>query len=401
MIYQFDRGTFQVIETGEGFLKARISVARPGVFPYFEETGDVSYRAKLPEEIFSKDTLESLKGVPLTKDHPSQNGQYIFVNSENYKQFAKGNVSEPKIVDNEIQAIATIYDADLVAEAKRRHQNNEKQFEASIGFKSLLDKSTGNYAGVNYDTIQRQIIINHVALVDAGRAGENIKLHFDKRSEEMGDKKKVQWTVEGGDTSNLLTYRLYDGSQDIHVDKAILGEIMDIKDDLKARQLEINDKNQEIENLKAKIEKIQVDSKDNPEVKDLMDKLEIANDKSEEWEKKFKELEAKIPTLVNDSTQEKFELVNFAKSVDSSIVVDGLTNREIKLQVIAKGLPFKAGIQTDSITDEQIEARYDAACELLRAKATEPKSGSLQIDSKSIEEKKMALKNLYGKKQGE
>jgi hypothetical protein len=400
MVYQFDRGTFKVIETGEGFLKARISVAKPGVFPYFDESGNISNRVKLPDEIFSTQTLDSIKGAPLTKDHPQENGSHIFVDSKNYKKYSKGNVSEPKVVGNEIQAIATIYDAELVAEAKRRHENNEKQFESSIGFKSLIINETGIYDNKEYDAIQRQIIVNHIALVEAGRAGSDIKLHFDKRGKSMGKK----WILEGGNTSNLLTYRMNDGKTDIWVDSEIHKELMTIRTENKNNRVVIDSIEKEKEELNKKITTLKAENDKAPELKEVTDKLEIAIDQAKEWEKKYSELEKKIPEMVADSATEKYALVEFAKSVDSTIAVDGLSNREIKLQIIAKGLPFKSGINTDSVTEDQIEARYDAACDLLRAKATQPdvkNSGSnQQVDAATIAEKRAALQNQFGKNQG-
>jgi hypothetical protein len=76
--------------------------------------------------------------------------------------------------------------------------------------------------------------------------------------------------------------------------------------------------------------------------------------------------------------------------------VDGLSLQEKKLQIIAKALPFKAGINVDS--KEVIDARYEAACELLRTRNKEtsykPATG-IKVDSNAIAEKKAKMQNVY------
>jgi hypothetical protein len=388
--FRTDRANFQIIETGEGFLKARISIATPGVFQYFNSDGTVINEAKLPEDILSIETLNSAKGVPITDDHPIQNNQHILVDSKNYQQYSKGNISEPRIENSQIIALATIYDSELIKKIKRKEQN-----QASIGFAYQLDNTPGVYDGKNFDAKQRNIRINHCALVPNGRAGEDIKIHIDKKEKNiMSDK----WIVEGGDASNLLTYRRFDGSTDIQVDSNIHGELMSVRNDSKEKQKKIDSLEKENSKFKEQIEKFKTDSIDPKDKEKLVIDLELANDKADEWKTKHDKLEASIPDMVESKSQERFDLISFAKSVDSEMKVDSLSNKEIKLQIISKGLPFKKGVRSDDLSDERIEARYDAACELLRVKATEndnSNSQSLGIDRNTIEEKKAKLKNVY------
>ena len=91
---------------------------------------------------------------------------------------------------------------------------------------------------------------------------------------------------------------------------------------------------------------------------------------------------------------ERAELISFAKSSDESIVVDGLSNKEIKLQIIAKGLPFAEGIKVDSMSDEVIEARFDASKELIREKAN-MSSMVATTDSTDLNKKKNAMQSAW------
>jgi len=387
-MFKIDKGKFKVIETGEGFLKARISIARPGVFSYTKSDGSIAYEAKLPEDLFSKATLDSIIGAPIVDTHPETSDQ--LVTSENYKKYAKGNISNPHVEDNEIVGIATYYDPVLIEKIKNRKQN-----EVSIGYQYQPSRQPGILGGEKYASADKNIIINHIAMEEHGRAGDKIKVHLDKKGV---INMPVIWKVDGDDTSNSLTYRKFDGTTDIQVAPEILKELQAIKTDAKEKEKESVSFQSTIEKLTKENEQFKADKKDENDNKDVLAKLEIATDLSKEWEKKFDALNLSIPEMVEKGAQEKFELVEFAKSVDSEMKIDGLSNKEIKLQIIAKGLPFKDGIKTDSMTDEIIEARYDAACDLMRTKASEKKNDNkneIKIDRDEIAKKRADLQTVY------
>lgn len=388
MPFRIDKGKFKVIETGEGFLKARISIARPGVFTYTKSDGSIVHEAKLPEDLFSQSTIDSVIGAPIVDTHP--NTPEKMVTSENYKKYAKGNVSNPHVENNEIVAIATYYDPVLIKKIKNREQN-----EVSIGYTYQPSLQSGFYNNEEYQSADKNIIINHIAMEQHGRAGERIKVHLDR-----GALMPKKWNVEGDNTSNSLTYRKFDGSTDIQVAPEIHKELMAIKNDSKENSQKIEQLKSENEKLMKENEKIKMDKKDEDGNKELEAKLEIANDKAKEWEKKFDALNASVPEMIEKGSIEKFELVEFAKSVDTKMKIDGLSNKDIKLQIIAKGLPFKEGVKTDSLTNEIIEARYDAACDLLRTKAADKKNnnyagGEVKIDRNEIEKKRADLQTVY------
>ena len=59
-------------KTPEGFLIARAPVTSVGVFAYRNADGTPRYELRLPEEVFSEESLNSLKMKPLTLLHPDQ-----------------------------------------------------------------------------------------------------------------------------------------------------------------------------------------------------------------------------------------------------------------------------------------------------------------------------------------
>lgn len=68
--YRYDRGSIEPIERGDGFLRARVKIARDGVFPYIYPNGKIYREAKLADELFSELTIDSAKGIPVTDGHP-------------------------------------------------------------------------------------------------------------------------------------------------------------------------------------------------------------------------------------------------------------------------------------------------------------------------------------------
>jgi hypothetical protein len=76
------------------------------------------------------------------------------VTADNYKQYAKGNISEPHVEMESGRAVgvalATIYDSALIQDIK-----NKTKDSVSIGFICEEDATPGQFAGVHYDTAQK------------------------------------------------------------------------------------------------------------------------------------------------------------------------------------------------------------------------------------------------------
>jgi len=391
-ILNCDQGAFEVVETREGFLKAKVTIAKPGVFPYVVDS-QLKFYAKLPQDIFSKSTIDSAKGAPVvadlaTQDHPKKGDQYIFVDSDNYSDYVMGNISEPVIENGKLVAYETIWDSRLIDEIKK---GNLK--EVSIGFSHTFDDSPGEFEGKKYDKAQTNIIINHLAHVDKARAGEDIKIHVDRKqnlSEEhimIKEKNSAADADLKGTSDTKFSYRKFDGSTDISVSQEVHTELMSLRNTIKDFQNQVDSYKTQIGDLNKKSESNEKDA----EISSLKETVDG-------WKRQYDELKNSIPEVANTMAKERTELVEFAKSVDSKIAIDGLSNKEIKLQIIATGLPFASGISVDSLTDEIINARFDASKELIKEKAnlsTQKISDSFVVDSNEITKKKLAMQNAW------
>ena len=153
----------------EGYLLClNVPVARTGTQEYLPEelglgSGPGLVEVHRPEaEVFSPETIASFEGMPVTNDHPPDG-----VDVSNIRALQKGHAHNVRRGSGEesdlLLADLIITDPvliDLIMEGKR---------EISCGYTYELCEENGTY-------IQRKIRGNHVAVVDAGRAGPRVSI---------------------------------------------------------------------------------------------------------------------------------------------------------------------------------------------------------------------------------
>ena len=99
-------------KTDEGYLTGEAVVTNVGVFRYMNYDGTFRFELRTREEVFSEDTIKSLKGKPVTNDHPS-----VVVDSTNVGSLAKGFTGSNVRTDPLYLAVdMTITDSALVDE---------------------------------------------------------------------------------------------------------------------------------------------------------------------------------------------------------------------------------------------------------------------------------------------
>ena len=147
--------------TKDGYLVAYAKVARTGVQEYLGSELGIDkeiVRVMRPEtEVFSTDSLSSFVGKPMTNDHPSEP-----VTAETWKRDAIGSIGEEVMRDGDyIRVPLIMMDAAAIEDYKAGKRELSMGYEADIEFVDHAD----------YDAIQKNIRINHIALVEKGRAG--------------------------------------------------------------------------------------------------------------------------------------------------------------------------------------------------------------------------------------
>jgi uncharacterized protein len=153
--------------TRDGYLVADARTARTGLQTYQgrevgkpEKASIVVYRPE--DEVFKADALASMAHRPVTINHPA-----AMVTADNWKTHARGMTGGEVARDGDFVRIPlTVMDADAIRDV----QAGKRQL--SWGYTCDLDWTPGVTAdGKAYDAIQRNIRGNHLAIVDAARAG--------------------------------------------------------------------------------------------------------------------------------------------------------------------------------------------------------------------------------------
>lgn len=157
--------------TPEGYLIDHPILTRVGIFEYHNPDGTIRRELRLPEEVFAAESLASYKGKPVILTHEAG-----LVDVDNVQQEHIGTILSEGIQDGDnVRAQIVIHDAESLSYGLR---------ELSLGYTQTPDETPGVWNGQPYDAIQRNIQINHLALVEKARAGEQARLNID--GEEQG-----------------------------------------------------------------------------------------------------------------------------------------------------------------------------------------------------------------------
>lgn len=183
-IFVQDKATFKTTArtyTDAGFLLVPGRVAKTGTQKYLRRElgldGDPNaavtvYRPS--EEVFATDSLSSFDGADITVMHPGE-----LVNAKNYRKTSVGFIKGAGRQDGDfVAADLIVKDADAI-----RMIEDRGYVELSAGYTAEYDEAPGTTdEGTDYDFIQRNIRINHAALLPAGaaRAGRQARI-FDNQ----------------------------------------------------------------------------------------------------------------------------------------------------------------------------------------------------------------------------
>ena len=163
----------QTYFTKEGYLVDHPVVTSTGVFEYHNDDGSPRYELRLPEEVFAPASLASYEGKPVIITHDAG-----YVNKDNVEDEQIGTVLSKGYKDgNNVRAKIIIHGTDDMKRSGLK--------ELSLGYNLDLDETPGTYNGQKYDAIQRNIRINHLALVSNARAGEQARLNIDSKDRDI------------------------------------------------------------------------------------------------------------------------------------------------------------------------------------------------------------------------
>lgn len=313
--------------TQDGYLVGQLRCAKTGLQSYLGSelglpTNDVISVYRPESEVFSRESLASYANKPISDDHPIE-----MITSDNWSQYGKGDIGSDVVRDGEFVSVSyKIMDGDTIAKVKAG------KAEVSMGYMAEIDFTDGvTPDGEPYQAIQKNIRINHLAIVDRGRAGS-----------ECGFTDAQNWgtspiTKVLGDSNVDLKTLIVDG---LTVDTTDTGAV--------AIQKLADDKNKVVRQLAdAKIEhETAINAKD----------AELAAKDAEiDALKAAKLSDAEIDAKV----QARSDLLTKAKSVADTDFT-GLSDADIKKAAVVAALGDAA---IEGKTEAYIDARFDILAE--------------------------------------
>lgn len=380
-------------------------IARTGWYEYSGKELGVKGREnelikvyRSPSEVFSKKAIASFNGKIVTDNHPPD-----LLTPENAQRYSKGaiqNVRQSKEETDLLLADLIIYDKRLIEEIQ------DGKREVSCGYEYVcIDNGDGTFS-------QTEICGNHVAVVDAGRAGSRVAIKDSKSEvEEKVMSRKVRISNKNSTASKfLLALGLKHFSMDAEPEEieAIVDEMAEenkekkIPDDVKeekkpsepAKDSEVNPKidalEQKVDKLTALIEQIMKPEEKAPEdaIDDAIKELETGDDE-EVIEGADEELPAAEVTDVEDRPK------NPIPGADSAAMITALK----LMKPIIASIPDKSARKKacDSLITEFKKATQTknnnktSYADLLRAQKKSTVDGKAK---QSLDEKQKAIENL-------
>ncbi len=191
-----------------GFLVVDSTPTRAGVFMYKDSLGNEWGELRHPDDVFSKEALDSLNGIPYTtqenhvslftpKDSRNKTFGFTLNNAERVENHARVSI---KIIDGgEIEAI-----------------EGKKNLELSGGYRCDVINESGKYDGLDYQKRQKNIRNNHVARLKDGnaRGGDTCRIRLDSDSAICGieadriDSDKVSDNLNGESIMKMIQRKL-------------------------------------------------------------------------------------------------------------------------------------------------------------------------------------------------
>lgn len=262
-------------------------ISKEGVFPYLGHTisdecePNKIYKVYRPASTL-KDSVETWDNPPkpFIDDHEMLGEGFTAIDDRP----VQGIIYNPSFEDGVLYADIAVYSEDL----KSNIENGKK--ELSLGYFCKYKKERGVFKGEVYDYVQYDMVGNHIALVDAGRCGSDVKV-FDHKctmdSLNLGGFESPLKTmdesgiIESKETKGIKMYVTIDEVRRLLTESFTYGDEVDPKVKLIMTALEAKAK-ETLDEDESKEEKKSEDSDEEKEEKKAEDKC--GKDEDEEKE---------------------------------------------------------------------------------------------------------------------
>lgn len=183
-VTRYDYSAFTATKTDEGFLVDSPIVARIGIQEYKRADGTIRRELRLPENVFNADSLASMRGKPVTVDHP-KSGR---VTSKDAHRVTVGTILSSGRQDGDnVRLDLIIHSPDAIGNRR----------ELSLGYSCVVDETPGEHPQFGkYDAVQGPATANHLSIVPSARAGKVARLNLDGNEEFINQQEQQTMTVK-------------------------------------------------------------------------------------------------------------------------------------------------------------------------------------------------------------
>lgn len=362
-VNRFDRGELQSAEkTPQGFLRVPIFATRAGVFIYKTGDGKVIREFRPPDEVFKTDSLATLIGAPVTLRHPPE-----MITPANVSLYQKGYALESITQDGDkVSGTIIISHADAINAVE-----SDGLREVSCGYMADLVEEPGVYEGQAYDFVQRNIKYNHIAIVDKGRAGPDVRIRLDSADAVMETETTQNPKPIKKEEISMGKVRL-DGKEHevtaevqtaVEADQAVHQKT---KSDLESASTSNVSLKKENTDLGAKVSSTETKlAETEAKLEATEAKLDAANEELKKRNDSAEPSDAKI----RDYAKARMNLEKLASHVLSKEQLekmDSMTDVEIKKAIIQADSPTAI---LDGKSEIYLETRFDSVAEKVRARS--------------------------------
>lgn len=376
----------------DGALIGRACITNVGIFEYRNADGSIRRELRLPEEVFSRASVDSLKMCPITNDHPPE-----FVTPENIDQYQIGTMgSNPSMPSAYSDGEPSPYRAENgVYDGQNGHLPDSDRYHLacdaiisksdgitdvvggkvalSAGYTVELEETPGVWMGMNYDVIQRNIRYNHVAVVDEARAGDaaRIILRQDSADAMCISQCEVPKT-KGGNNMPVKTRTVNVDGVDYDLPEHVAVKYDSMRQDLKKAHDESKDAKDALSTAEAKLDNAE------SKIEALGDELKEAKDT------------AVSPETINKAVKARKVVEDAAKLAKVEFKQDD-TNDEIKKAVIMKVYGKKDEKDNEALSKKLDDAvyrdgRFDGAIDQLKSSKKNSDTNTQKLDENLDEE---------------
>jgi hypothetical protein len=150
--------------------------ARTGTQRYRRADGSIATEYRPEDEVSKPETLGSFGMKPVTWHHPP-----VLLDAENTKMYQVGHAgSQVRFSDGFVEVALLVTDKKVINNIHNK-DSADHAVEVSAGYRVDYDPTPGvTPKGEAYDGVQRNIRVNHIAIVPKGRAGPEVRLLLDR-----------------------------------------------------------------------------------------------------------------------------------------------------------------------------------------------------------------------------